>query len=399
MAQTEAGDAASENDRNVIIVTARKKEESIQEVPASITAFSADDLSEKGINDLESAADYTPGFIFEDFADNFNAAPNIRGLTQTDITQPQQNVASFIDGIYLTRNFAFDVGSADLERLEIVKGPQSALYGRNAFGGAINYVFREPTEELSADAELTVGNFGKVTAKLGVGAYLVPDVLGIRIWGSGDRFSGSWRNGFPGATGRDARAGGYKNTGYGGTLIFKPFDRLTLEGKYLKLDREAETSASYVVQATRNQVQLNCGPNATPGVFRSPAPLGPLFICGDLTPNPLDFASALSTRPADPVILQPQQGTIANTELISAKAAFEVTDGLNISYQYGRFEADGDAQREVVYNAIDPSPIFPFGQIRPLSFQNGTTKSDSHEVRLAYDNWGGSFCFRRLLSF
>jgi len=132
-----------------IVVTARKREESVQDIPVVVTAFTADELARRGVSELEDVAAATPGLAFEDFSNGFSAAPVIRGLTQVNVSSEVQNVATFVDGIYLQRNFSVDIGQADLERIEVVKGPQSALYGQNAFAGAINYVLARPGEQFA----------------------------------------------------------------------------------------------------------------------------------------------------------------------------------------------------------------------------------------------------------
>ena len=133
---------AAEEDQdagNVIIVTARFREESLLDVPLAITAFDEEALERQSIQDLDDIARFTPGLSFEDFSGGF-ANPVIRGQAQTRVTALETNVSTFLDGIYIPRSWAVDIGTTNLERVEIVKGPQSARYGRNAFSGAINYV-------------------------------------------------------------------------------------------------------------------------------------------------------------------------------------------------------------------------------------------------------------------
>ena len=134
---TVSGEALAQATLEEIVVTARKREESVQDIPVVVTAFTADELARRGVSELEDVAAATPGLAFEDFSNGFSAAPVIRGLTQVNVSSEVQNVATFVDGIYLQRNFSVDIGQADLERIEVVKGPQSALYGRNAFNGAM----------------------------------------------------------------------------------------------------------------------------------------------------------------------------------------------------------------------------------------------------------------------
>jgi len=131
-----------------IVVTARKRDENIQDIPISITSFSASDLARKNIQEMTDISLFTPGFNFENFGGYGSTAPVIRGATQVAATgRAQQNVSFFLDGVYLPRSYVTDMGFADMERVEVVKGPQSARYGRNAFMGAVNYISKHPTEE------------------------------------------------------------------------------------------------------------------------------------------------------------------------------------------------------------------------------------------------------------
>ena len=155
-----------------IVVTARKREESLQEVPVAITAFSSEQLTKRGIVEREDLALSTPGLAFEDYSSSFSAAPVMRGLTQINVSSEVQNVATFVDGVYIQRNYAVDISLADVSRVEVVKGPQSALYGQNAFAGAINYVLNRPGEEFSGDAEVTAGSDGRLDYKPAVGGPL-----------------------------------------------------------------------------------------------------------------------------------------------------------------------------------------------------------------------------------
>jgi len=110
-----------------IIVTSRKREESLQDIPVAVTAFTNDFLVEQGITDLFEVARLTPGFSFEKSGGRGFDRPVIRG--QANILG-ESGVSYFIDGVYITGDLtAYDL--TDIERLEVVKGPQSAPYGRN----------------------------------------------------------------------------------------------------------------------------------------------------------------------------------------------------------------------------------------------------------------------------
>ena len=142
-AQQEAG-AAETRGITEIVVTARKREEKINEVPLAISAFSADDIASRNIESLSDVAKYTAGFSFENFAGGTSPAPIIRGLTQNTLTDRNQNVGTFVDGVHIQQQGNIDFSLLDVERIEVLKGPQNAQYGRSAFAGAINYVSKKP---------------------------------------------------------------------------------------------------------------------------------------------------------------------------------------------------------------------------------------------------------------
>ncbi|WP_372758682.1 TonB-dependent receptor plug domain-containing protein, partial [Litorivivens sp.] len=128
-----------------IVVTARKREESIQDIPVSVTPFTADSLERRGFTGLDDIAAATPGFTYEGFITGGNHGNAvIRGLAQQFTTSRIQNVSFFIDGVYLQRQSMLNLGMIDMERVEVIKGPQNALFGRNAFAGAVNYITAKP---------------------------------------------------------------------------------------------------------------------------------------------------------------------------------------------------------------------------------------------------------------
>lgn len=139
----------------VVTVTARKRSEELQDTPQAITAFTADDIRAKGITSVRDVALNTTGLNYSPIFGSVVATPIIRGSAQT-FGAP--NVGVFLDGVYLTGKAAIDIDLADLERVEVVKGPQSALYGRNTFAGAINYITKRPGFTPSGEVRLSAGN-------------------------------------------------------------------------------------------------------------------------------------------------------------------------------------------------------------------------------------------------
>jgi len=139
---------------DTIVVTARQRQENLQDVPLAVTAFDAEAIAWRNSTELENVARFTAGFAFEDF-DGGNANPVIRGQATLRQTAREQIVAPFLDGVYMPRSWLVDLGTTNLERIEIVKGPQSARYGRNAFSRAINFIPKKAGDEFEASAAAT----------------------------------------------------------------------------------------------------------------------------------------------------------------------------------------------------------------------------------------------------
>ncbi|MEE4186679.1 MAG: TonB-dependent receptor [Gammaproteobacteria bacterium] len=140
-----------------ITVTARLVEEDLQEAPLSITALTAETLENARIRDVDDLANFTPNLTFEGGPDGRRQTPVIRGLGVIDTRGFDNNVGVFVDGVFISGRASQNIRMLDLERVEVVRGPQSALYGRNTFSGAINYVTRRPDNEFQGRVELTAG--------------------------------------------------------------------------------------------------------------------------------------------------------------------------------------------------------------------------------------------------
>jgi len=129
-----------------VVVTAQKREESIQKAPISLAAFSSADLENKGINSLVDLRSEVPNLQLTPHP-NSTATTRVfmRGVGNNDdqITQ-DPSVAIYLDGVYVARSQGLAADVADIERVEVLRGPQGSLYGRNATGGAINFITKAP---------------------------------------------------------------------------------------------------------------------------------------------------------------------------------------------------------------------------------------------------------------
>lgn len=145
-----------------IVVTATHRPVSVQDVPISVTAISAEELQAADIFDATSIAQNVPGMTYGEFAPG-QAIISLRGITSADDGAGLDNsVALFLDGVYIGRNASINFDMFDLERIEVLRGPQGTLFGRNAIGGAISVVTEKPGDEFSFKAGATVGNEGIV---------------------------------------------------------------------------------------------------------------------------------------------------------------------------------------------------------------------------------------------
>ncbi|MFT5610211.1 MAG: iron complex outermembrane receptor protein [Polaribacter sp.] len=143
-----------------VVVTAQHRTQSIQDVPITVTAISADELEAGNIFDIGSIAYNVPGMTLGEFAPG-QALISLRGVGSADDGAGLDNsVALFLDGIYMGRSAGTNFDMFDLERIEVLKGPQGTLFGRNAIGGAINVITAKPTQETNGKAALTLGSEG-----------------------------------------------------------------------------------------------------------------------------------------------------------------------------------------------------------------------------------------------
>lgn len=145
-----------------VIVTAQRREESLQKTPIAITAFGGEALQELRITDVMDLANNAPSIMITPFAGS-KATPNtfIRGMGNIDHQMTKDNaVGVYIDGVPVGRNQGLAADLADLERVEILRGPQGTLYGRNATAGAINLITAKPHGEFEFEQVLGAGNYG-----------------------------------------------------------------------------------------------------------------------------------------------------------------------------------------------------------------------------------------------
>ncbi len=142
-----------------IVVTAQKREETLQEVPLSITVFSGASLEQDGISNLQDIGSQTPGLVFTAFSVG-QPEISIRGVsTKEDGASANDSTVVSVDDVYIAARTAQVFDIFDLERVEVLRGPQGTLYGKNSIGGSINFVTLKPSQEKIFRVQQTVGNY------------------------------------------------------------------------------------------------------------------------------------------------------------------------------------------------------------------------------------------------
>ena len=150
-----------------VIVTAQKREQNIYEVPVAISAFTAETMERQGINDLTDIGKFVPNLNVTGFSAGHTSSVNafIRGIgLQDHLITTDPGVGVYVDGVYLGRQVGQNWSLANIERVEVLRGPQGTLYGRNSIGGAINIITRQPGDEDGGRVSFTAGSRGRMNA-------------------------------------------------------------------------------------------------------------------------------------------------------------------------------------------------------------------------------------------
>jgi iron complex outermembrane recepter protein len=210
-----------------IIVTAQRREENLQDVPISVSAYGADAIKEKGLTDISRLEGLVPGFTFA--RSGVDARPAIRGVrTESVDVNADTTIGFFIDGIYQSRASQATLGFVDLERVEVQRGPQGTLYGRNTFGGNISISTAQPDlTGYSGGGDLTIGKNNQVRLTGFVNVPLT-DKLGLRVAGAYEKSNGYVKNINPLGGNLFDEDSRYLRA----ALLAKPTDNLTIALKF-----------------------------------------------------------------------------------------------------------------------------------------------------------------------
>lgn len=162
-----------------IVVTARKREESLQETPISIAVFTADAMERLGVLNVNDLGDFTPNLLTTaGQVATTDANFFVRGIGQFDyFSSVDPGVALYVDGVYFARMTGGNLDVSDVDRIEVLRGPQGTLFGRNAIGGAVSVILKEPTSEFEGRVKLGAGERSRRMFEGSVNLPIVDDKL------------------------------------------------------------------------------------------------------------------------------------------------------------------------------------------------------------------------------
>jgi iron complex outermembrane receptor protein len=181
--QAEAREQAGPVNLGGVKVTARKREETLQDVPVAVTAFTADALDRLAVDDLSDLDAQVPNLtVYAARGSSSTVTAYIRGVGQSDpLWGVDPGVGIYMDDVYIARPQGALLDVFDVERVEVLRGPQGTLYGKNTIGGAIKYISRGLPNAFDGFASVTVGNYNQLDVKAAVGGPIGSDALRARI--------------------------------------------------------------------------------------------------------------------------------------------------------------------------------------------------------------------------
>jgi len=163
--QPAAGDQERERDRNVVVITAQKREETVQDIAVAVTAITDEMRDQIGLTTVQDYTNFAPGLSYSTSNDRLG----MRGVTRTSNNFGiRSGISNYVDGVYYSSAIPAGRQPIFVERVEVVRGPQGTLYGRDSIGGALNLISKRPTEDLEGQLNLGIGDYDSRKAEFSV---------------------------------------------------------------------------------------------------------------------------------------------------------------------------------------------------------------------------------------
>ncbi len=357
-----------------VVVTARKRTENLQDVGFSVSALTKSEIEGQFARDITDLANISPNIVIDDTAQGPGgvAAIFIRGVGVADVEKNfDPAVGVVVDGMFIGSNAGSLLRSIDIESMEVLRGPQGTLFGRNTIGGIINITRSKPTGELGGKIRAGYEEYDTYYMD-GIFNFGLGDNVGVKLSAAKrDQSKGYYDND---EIGRDVGRNDYQS--FGANILWTPTDNLELEYTGpIRGDRPRYTAAvKHRTGASRLSAQamgiaLLVVDSTITGDRRKTANVG------YIPPDPGDQVIAFST-PGQAVEADMAATFDADTHIIEAR--WQATDAISVDYVFGSYESD-----ETIISNWDGTPEFLYGTTRPATYEQ-----QSHELRLGWDNGG-----------
>jgi iron complex outermembrane recepter protein len=406
---TQGSSATGADGLDEIIVTARKREERLQEVPMSVSVFSGDTIDRLNVTSVDELAKLTTGLTFDSDFGRLSDRPIMRG--QATILG-DSGVSYFIDDVYYTGSL-LDFDMETVQSLQVVKGPQSALHGRNTYSGAILITTKAPSQVAKGGVKAEFAQFGHTRVSANWSGPLVSDKLALAVsgtWYERDGVSGDlWRNAVDGK-----ELGEQESQSYSAALYWTPTERLDLRARFYASKQDDGPPPLFLQPYTANNIYPDNGNRraTVTGDNFFPVANGPgsvylganRYYAGEIQPRRLSVDARRSLG-VDP--------HIAGDRLLGALTVnFKFTENLTGTYVVGVNRDESDSAYDFDYQSTSYGPFMTSSVgLRPRtgapagtyeyavstgapaanfsSVGTGDTRDKSHELRLHWqsDRW------------
>lgn len=370
-----------------IVVTARKRDELLQNVPIAIRVIDERTIEREGLRTVEDLSRRVPGLTYDLGGFLNDTRPAVRGM-QSERGRP--SVAILLDGLDLSgENMVIAGGGAavntllfDLDRIEVVKGPQSVLWGRNAFAGAINFVSREPQHKLEGRVNADIAQGGLIAIDGAINLPIIKDRVALRLNGVFSDRDGFYRNPVTGG-----RLGAARSEGVGGSLLVNITDEIKVVARYIHLNQSMSEAPSALLTSNSRLPVPGGRFGAFPGAPTAPCPtdlsgLAPpqqasctrgSFI-GDVRAGIADVDLS-----ADPFTGLPMRGMRLQQDIATLSIAWDADWG-KLSYRFGHLDNRSSLEQDGDYTnfAGPPGFVLSLNAFQVLDFKNRTF---DHEVK------------------
>lgn len=333
---TQSGTTSSGNSVQEVVVTAEKRSVSIQRIPAAVTAFTSEKRDLIGITNVQDLTNFTPGLQYSTQIDR----PSLRGIGRlTNVQSAQSPLATYSDGVYSTSVVEAGKSPLFVDRIEVLRGPQGTLYGRNAIAGAINVLSRRPTNDWYGEIRVHGENYGHSVVEGAISGPIIKDYVSFRLAGSWDKQRDGWiKNIVPG---QPDEGNVINQQYYEGQLKVKFNDRL--EGwfklsTYIWNNGSGGPGGRYSwYNAPYNNLETSSGtsnlvPNSGFGLLAGQ--LGPLSPTNVVNQNPLGAVNPQTLDPRKIASIVPYRVKLDNTYIPAGELIYHA-DNFDVKYVGG----------------------------------------------------------------